>query len=111
MQSREKYDNISGTSEDCFAGDRVYSVRKGREKMEMLKLILTIIQVLTAVFVVVMVIMQTGKSNGLSSALGGGGNDTFLAKNKSRGLDAKLARGTKWMAAVFLVLTLVLNLL
>jgi preprotein translocase subunit SecG len=79
--------------------------------MEIVKLILTIIQVLTAVFVVVMVLMQSGKSNGLSAALGGGGSDTFLAKNKSRGLDAKLARATKWMAAVFMVLTLVLNLI
>ena len=38
--------------------------------METAKLILTIIQLLTAVFVVVMVLMQTGKSNGLSAAFG-----------------------------------------
>ena len=80
-------------------------------EMEIAKLILTIVQVITAVLVVLMVILQTGKSNGLSGALGGGGNDTFLAKNKAHGLDAKLARTTKWMAAVFMVLTLVLTLL
>ena len=79
--------------------------------METAKLILTIIQLLTAIFVVVMVLMQTGKSNGLSATLGGGGGDTFLAKNKAHGMDAKLARATKWMAAVFLVLTLVLNMI
>ncbi len=56
-------------------------------------------------------ILQTGKSNGLSSALGGGGNDTFLARNKAHGLDAKLARATKWMAFVFIALTLVLTLI
>lgn len=78
--------------------------------MEIAKLVLTIVQVLAALFVVVMVILQTGKSNGLSGALGGGGNDTFLAKNKAHGLDAKLARATKWMAFVFMALTLVLNL-
>lgn len=78
--------------------------------MEIAKLILTIVQVITAVLVILMVILQTGKSNGLSGALGGGG-DTFLAKNKAHGLDAKLARATKWIAFVFIALTLVLTLI
>ena len=39
----------------------------------------------------------------------GGSNDTFLARNKSKSLDARLARLTKWLAVVFVVLTLILN--
>lgn len=78
--------------------------------MEILKLILTIVLLVVAVLMVAIVVAQSGKSNGLSGALGGGGNDTFLAKNKSRGLDAKLARATKWLAVALLVLTLLLNL-
>jgi preprotein translocase subunit SecG len=37
--------------------------------------------------------------------------DTFLAKNKARTIDAKLARYTKYVALVFVLLTLVLNII
>ena len=76
--------------------------------MTPIQLILTIIYVLLAVFLVVVVMLQSGKSNGLSGAIGGGSSDTFLAKNKSKSLDARLAKMTKWVAIVFIVLTLVI---
>lgn len=76
----------------------------------MLKLILTIVQVVAAVFLTFVVLAQSGKSAGLSGAIAGG-MDTFLSKNKARGWDAKLARWTKWVAIGFLVLTLVLCLI
>ena len=44
-------------------------------------------------------------------AIGGGSGESFLSKNKGKGLDAKLARATKWTGAAFLILTFVLNLL
>ena len=47
----------------------------------------------------------------ISSAIGGGSGESFLSKNKGKGLDAKLARATKWTGAAFLILTFVLNLL
>ena len=40
-----------------------------------------------------------------------GSGESFLSKNKGKGLDAKLARATKWTGAAFLILTFVLNLL
>ena len=40
-----------------------------------------------------------------------GATDSFLSKNKARTADAKLAKWTKWVALVFIVLTLVLNFL
>ena len=43
-------------------------------------------------------------------AIAGGSGDTYLGKNKNKGLDAKLALATKWVGGVFIVLTLVLNL-
>ena len=78
--------------------------------METLKLILTIIQVLAALFLIAVVLLQSGKSAGLSGAIAGGA-DTFLSKNKAKGVDAKLAKMTKWVASGFMVLTLVLNLI
>lgn len=76
----------------------------------MLKIILTVIQVLLAVFLTAVVLLQEGKTAGLNGAIGGGA-DTFLSKNKAKTWDAKLARWTKWVAIAFLVLTLIICLL
>lgn len=78
--------------------------------MSTLKLIFTILQVLSGLAVTVIVLMQSGKSAGLSGAVGGGA-DTFFSKGKAKTLDAKLAKATKWFALAFAVLTLVLNLI
>ncbi len=75
-----------------------------------MKLFITILQLLCGLSVIVMVLMQSGKSEGLSGAIGGVA-DSYLSRNKARSLDAKLARGTKWVGAVFLVLTLILLIL
>ena len=78
--------------------------------MDIAKLILTIVQVLGALFLIAVVLLQSGKSAGLSGAIAGG-VDTFLSKNKAKGWDAKLARWTKYVAILFIVLTMVLNLI
>jgi len=69
-----------------------------------------IIQLLSCLAIVLMVIFQSGKTSGLSGALSGS-SDTFLSKNKSKTFDARLARATKWVAGVFVILTIVLNLI
>ncbi len=76
--------------------------------MNVLHTILTVIQVLLAVALVAIVTMQSGKSSGLSSAIAGG--DGASAMGRGKALDAKLAKATKWIGAVFMVLTLALNL-
>lgn len=78
--------------------------------MTTVKLLITILQLLCGLGIIVMVLFQSGKSAGLSGAIGGVA-DSFLAKNKAKTMDAKLARGTKWVGAVFLILTLVLLIL
>ncbi len=72
-----------------------------------MKMFITVLQVLCGLAIILAVLLQSGKSAGLSGAIGGVA-DSFLAKNKAKTLDAKLARATKWIGAVFLVLTLVL---
>ena len=76
----------------------------------MLNLILTIIQVICGLAVIAVVMLQSGKSAGLSGAIAGGA-DTFLSKNKAKSVDAKLAKMTKWVAIGFMVLTFVMCLL
>ncbi len=78
--------------------------------MTALEIIFTILQVLCGLFVIAIVLFQSGKSAGLSGAIGGVA-DSFMAKNKAKSLDAKLARATKWVGAAFLVFTLVLNII
>ena len=78
--------------------------------MTTLELILTIIQLISGLAVTVIVLMQSGKSAGLSGAIAGGA-ETFLSKGKAETLDAKLAKPTKWFGLVFVVLTLVLTVL
>ena len=76
--------------------------------MTVLHTILTVIQVICAALLVLVVTVQSGKNSGLSAITGS--SDSFLSKNQGATLDAKLSRATKWIAAVFVVLTLVLNL-
>ena len=68
----------------------------------------TILQLLVALALILIVLFQSGKSQGLSGTIGGIA-DSYMAKSKARSLDAKLAKSTKWLGAVFVVLTLVLN--
>lgn len=83
---------------------------KGRCIVEIPKLILSIIDVAAAIFLVAVVLLQSGKSAGLSGAIAGGA-DTFLSKNKAKTLDAKLAKMTKWVAILWIIITLVLSLI
>ena len=78
--------------------------------MGALKLIITILQLICGLAIIVAVLVQSGQSAGLSGAIGGVA-DSFLAKNKAKTMDAKLARATKWIGAVFLILTLILLIL
>ena len=73
-------------------------------------LAVVILQVLCGLFLIAVVLVQSGKSAGLSGAIGGVA-DSFMSKNKAKSLDAKLARATKWVGAVFMILTLALNMI
>ena len=68
----------------------------------------TILQLLAALILIAIVLFQSGKSQGLSGTIGGIA-DSYMSKSKAKSLDAKLAKGTKWVGAVFIVLTLVIN--
>ena len=69
---------------------------------------ITIVQLLAALVLIVIVLFQSGKSKGLSGAIGGIA-DSYMSKGKARTIDAKLAKATKWVGAVFIILTLVLD--
>ena len=70
---------------------------------------LSIIFAIACVILILAVLFQSGKSDGISGLMGGNA-DTFLAKNKARSLDARLAKATKWIAIAFMVLALALTI-
>ena len=78
--------------------------------MSTISIVLTVFQLLSGLADTVIVLMQSGKSAGLSGAISGGA-DTFLSKTKAKSLDAKLAKATKWFGLAFVILTLVLNII
>ena len=73
-------------------------------------LVVTILQVISGLAVSVIILLQSGKSAGHSGAIAGGA-ETFLSKGKSKTMDQKLAKLTKWIALVFVLLTLTLHLM
>ncbi len=74
-----------------------------------MKLALTIVQLILALVLTAVVLLQQSRRQGLSGAISGAA-DTFLSKNKAKSVDARLAKITAWVAAAFIVITLVLNL-
>ncbi len=75
-----------------------------------MKLAITVLQVILSLALIAVVMLQSGKSAGLSGAIAGGA-DTFLSKNKAKSVDAKLAKMTKWVAIAFILLTLALSII
>lgn len=74
-----------------------------------MQLVLSVLVVIVSVLLTVIVMLQTGKSEGLGAIAGG--SDSFLAKNKAKSMDAKLTRWTKYIAVLFVVLVLALCLI
>ena len=74
------------------------------------EIILCIVLILLSVAIIVLVLLQEGKSAGLSGAIAGGA-ETFFGKNKSRTMESKLVLITKIIAISFFVLALVATLL
>lgn len=70
---------------------------------------LSIIEIIVSVLLVLVVLFQSGKENGLSGALAGN-TDTYMSKNKTAALDRKLAAATKWLALAWVLVTLALVL-
>ena len=76
--------------------------------MEALKIIITIIFILVCAALVVLVLMQEGRSAGLGSIAGAA--ESYWGKNKGRSMEGMLVKITKWLAVLFMVLAVILNL-
>jgi preprotein translocase subunit SecG len=73
-----------------------------------LRIIFLILQTICALGLIATVLLQSGKSAGLSGSIAGGSEVIF---GKKKGVDELFAKITAYLAALFLVLTLVLVVL
>lgn len=78
--------------------------------MSALSIIVGILQVILAIAIIVVVLLQSGKAAGLSGSIAGGA-ETFFGKNKGRTIDAMLAKYTTYIAIGFMVTSIMLYLL
>ena len=78
--------------------------------MEVVKISITVFEVIASLALILVVLLQSGKEAGLSGAISGN-SDSYMNKSKLGGLDKKLAAATKWIALAWILLTLVLCLI
>ena len=77
--------------------------------MAVLRVIVTVLYVLICLALVVVVLFQESKTQGLSGSINGVA-ETYWGKNKGRSMEGTLEKSTKILAALFIVLSVVLNL-
>jgi len=75
----------------------------------MLRNILLIAHIIVSLSLILIVILQSGRSAGISGEISGGA-ETFFGKNKGRTMDAMLVTWTKIAAVIFIITSLALTI-
>lgn len=75
----------------------------------MLRTVLTVLFVFVCIAITVIVLMQEGKSAGLSGSISGAA-ESYWGKNKGRSMEGKLELITRILAVAFFIFAIVLNL-
>ncbi|OON96849.1 MAG: preprotein translocase subunit SecG [Epulopiscium sp. Nele67-Bin005] len=76
--------------------------------MDSLRLVLTVIFVISALAIIIIVLLQEGKAGGLGG-ITGENSGTFWAQNKKHSLEGRFELATKLIAAVFMISALLLG--
>ena len=76
--------------------------------MDIVKSVLYIVFVIDCIALSAIILLQEGKSAGLGTI--GGVADSYWGQNKGRSMEGALVKSTKFLAILFLVLSVVLNL-
>ena len=71
--------------------------------------ILLIVYIIVCVLLTVVVLMQEGKQAGLTGAISGAA-ESYWGKNKGRSMEGGLVLATRILGALFIVISLLLNL-
>ena len=76
--------------------------------MGALRITLTVIFIIVCIALVILVLMQEGKTAGLGRISGAA--ETYWGKNKGRSMESKLVKITTGLAIAFMLLVVILNL-
>ena len=72
-----------------------------------MQVVFMVIQVIASLILIASILLQSGKSAGLSGAISGGA-EQFLGKQKGRGFEGLLSRITTVGAALFIITSIIL---
>ena len=72
--------------------------------------VVRVIHLILSLILIAVVLLQSGKAQGLSGAIAGG-SETFFGKNKGRTIDAILSKWTSVAAIAFLATSIALFLM
>ena len=78
--------------------------------MSTLEIVAGVILILASIVIILVVLVQESKEQGLTSAIGGGYNESFYEGKKGRTKDAKLSKFTKIAAALIFIITIATNI-
>ena len=78
------------------------------KEVDVLHTLITVLLIIVALSLIVVVLLQSGKSAGLSGAISGGAEQLF-GKQKARGMDLVLHRVTVVLSVLFFILTLAIT--
>lgn len=74
-----------------------------------MKSLLEFILLIVSAVIIILSLLQSGKSEGLSSAFTGGSGSNLFANTKERGPEKTLSRVTMWCGVAFLVLAILIK--
>lgn len=74
-----------------------------------MKIAVIVLEVIASIALIVTILLQSGKEAGLSGAIAGN-SESYMNKT-GKSMDKVLASATKWIAAIWLILTLALSLM
>lgn len=75
--------------------------------MSIISIIVNIIYLVICLAIIAVVLLQSGRSAGISGAIAGGA-ETFFGKNKGRAYESILSKYTGWIAVLFILITIIL---
>ena len=73
----------------------------------MMTILITVIHVIVCLFLIAVVLLQSGKSGDLAAAFGGQGSQTAFGP---RGAASALSRATTWSAIIFMITSITLSI-
>lgn len=91
-----------------LSGQRQLCLKLGGVEMGALRITLTVIFIIVCIALVILVLMQEGKTAGLGAVSGAA--ETYWGKNKGRSMESKLVKITTGLAVGFMLLVVILNL-